>query len=145
MQSNARIKVILRPCDCSLIALPDVFLRRKSNKFIKKEVEFNATDDFKLYGTLEVPENTQSNKCVVLCHGLAVDREDLGVFTKLATKLVDEGFHIFRFDFRDGTVSVMVLYFILVGPPRFELGLKRPKRLVLPLHHGPLSVAVPPL
>ena len=27
--------------------------------------------------------------------------------------------------------------FQLVGAPRFELGLKRPKRLVLPLHYGP--------
>ena len=27
-----------------------------------------------------------------------------------------------------------------VGPPRFELGLKRPKRLVLPLHYGPSEV-----
>ena len=31
-----------------------------------------------------------------------------------------------------------------VGPPRFELGLKRPKRLVLPLHHGPKLSFCPP-
>jgi pimeloyl-ACP methyl ester carboxylesterase len=67
---------------------------------MKKEIEFKAKDNFQLYGTFEVPEDSQSDKCVVLCHGLGVDREELGVFTKLATQLVDEGFHTFRFDFR---------------------------------------------
>lgn len=43
---------------------------------------------------------TNSDFCIILCHGITVDKEDDGVFTYLAKELYKKGFSSFRFDFR---------------------------------------------
>ncbi len=62
-------------------------------------IKFSSTDDVDLEGTLEIPAKpTQS--CVVLCHGMTVDREEGGAFSQLARDLTATGLASFRFDFR---------------------------------------------
>lgn len=38
--------------------------------------------------------------CVILCHGIGVDKEECGIFPYLAKELCKNGFSVFRFDFR---------------------------------------------
>lgn len=64
-----------------------------------QEVIVNTPDGFSLNGLLERPDSS-ANSCVILCHGLSVDKEEKGAFTRLAAILSAEGFHTFRFDFR---------------------------------------------
>ncbi len=59
---------------------------------------FISLDGVHLEGTLEVPEAARS--CVLLCHGITVDREEAGVFSELARRLAEAGLASFRFDFR---------------------------------------------
>lgn len=66
---------------------------------MRKETIFNTKDNFELHGLLETPDNS-SDKCVILCHGLLVDMEELGVYTKFVPMLINNGYHVFRFDFR---------------------------------------------
>ncbi|MCD6381511.1 MAG: alpha/beta fold hydrolase [Candidatus Aenigmarchaeota archaeon] len=61
---------------------------------------FKNGDGLKLSGILSYPEK-ETNKCIVLCHGITVDKNESGnVFKKLSDLLVKEGFATFRFDFR---------------------------------------------
>lgn len=66
---------------------------------IKKELIVKTEDGIELDGLLETPD-TVSNQCLILCHGLSVDKEELGVFTKFVPMLLEAGYHVFRFDFR---------------------------------------------
>ena len=66
---------------------------------MKKEISIKSSNNIVLDGLFECFESS-SNKCVVLCHGLSVDKEEKGIYTKLALKLVNAGYHTFRFDFR---------------------------------------------
>lgn len=69
------------------------------SKIMTKQVAIKTPDGFVLDGLFETPDS-KSKQCVVFCHGLSVDKEELGVFTKLAPKIVEGGYHTFRFDFR---------------------------------------------
>ncbi len=61
---------------------------------------FENKDGLKLCGILSLPEK-ETNKCIVLCHGITVDKNESGnVFKKLSDLLVKEGLATFRFDFR---------------------------------------------
>lgn len=60
---------------------------------------FKTSDGLKLCGILSKPQNS-TGKCVILCHGITVDKEEDGIFTELAYKLCSSGFAVFRFDFR---------------------------------------------
>ena len=65
-------------------------MREEKLKFKRGELE--------LVGVLTTPE-IPLEKTVVLCHGLTVDKDEGGVFTSLANKLAEVGYHVFRFDF----------------------------------------------
>lgn len=63
------------------------------------KVTFQSKDGLKLVGIWAVP--TQStNKAVVMAHGLSVNKDESGLFIKLAETLREDGFAVFRFDFR---------------------------------------------
>lgn len=62
-------------------------------------VDFASSDGLPLAGTFEVPAQP-AGRCVLLCHGITVDREEGGVFADLARMLRDAGLSSFRFDFR---------------------------------------------
>lgn len=66
---------------------------------MKQYTKIKTADGILLSGLFEKSEQA-SNKCIILCHGLGVDKEEKGTFTKLPTRLANEGFHTFRFDFR---------------------------------------------
>src|SRR3989344_3671898 len=63
------------------------------------KVFFKTSDGVKLCGIFSVSEKP-TDKCIILCHGITVDKEEDGVFTNLAKELVGAGFNVFRFDFR---------------------------------------------
>jgi uncharacterized protein len=63
------------------------------------KVFFQTTDGLKLCGILLTPKQ-KTQTCIILCHGITVDKEEDGIFTNLAKKLCDAGFAVFRFDFR---------------------------------------------
>lgn len=65
----------------------------------EEKVYFKTSDGLKLCGILSNPQK-ETDKCVVLCHGITVDKEEDGIFTNLARELNDAGFSVFRFDFR---------------------------------------------
>jgi pimeloyl-ACP methyl ester carboxylesterase len=62
-------------------------------------ISFTSMDSVDLEGTLELPAKA-TQACVILCHGITVDREEGGVFTQLAADLAAAGLASFRFDFR---------------------------------------------
>lgn len=65
----------------------------------EEKVYFETSDNLTLCGLLSFPQNV-TQKCIVLCHGITVDKKEDGVFTELARKLCDAGFAALRFDFR---------------------------------------------
>lgn len=69
-------------------------MRNNEEKFF-----FKTSDGLKLCGILSKPQK-ETEKCIVLCHGITVDKEEGGIFTELAHKLCSDGFAVFRFDFR---------------------------------------------
>lgn len=66
---------------------------------MEEKVFFKTSDGLKLCGILSTPK-IKTQKCIILCHGITVDKEEDGIFTDLAKELVKEGFNVFRFDFR---------------------------------------------
>lgn len=64
-----------------------------------EEKLYFKSSGLKLCGILTKAEK-ETRKCIVLCHGISVDKEEGGVFTELANKLAEAGFSVFRFDFR---------------------------------------------
>lgn len=62
-------------------------------------VDFASSDGLPLAGTFEFPAKP-SGRCVLLCHGITVDREEGGVFADLARMLAARGLASLRFDFR---------------------------------------------
>ncbi|MBW2969693.1 lysophospholipase [Candidatus Woesearchaeota archaeon] len=63
---------------------------------MEEKVYFNS-DGLKLCGILNRQE---TDKCIILCHGITVDKEEDGIFTNLSEKLAQKGYAVFRFDFR---------------------------------------------
>ena len=66
---------------------------------MEEKVYFDSTDGLKLCGVFTYP-SIKTNKCIILCHGITVDKDEGGIFTGLARKLASAGFAVFRFDFR---------------------------------------------
>lgn len=64
-----------------------------------KKIFFKTKDGIKLCGILETPKEKE-DKVIILAHGLTVDKDEDGVFTNLSKKLCQNGFAVFRFDFR---------------------------------------------
>lgn len=66
---------------------------------MEEKVHFRTSDGLRLCGILsKAPKKT--SECIVLCHGISVDKEERGVFTSLAKELTNAGFNVFRSDFR---------------------------------------------
>jgi len=63
-----------------------------------EEKFYFKSGSLKLCGILTKPA-ASTNKCVVLCHGMTVTKEEDGIFTELAQKLANAGLAAFRFDF----------------------------------------------
>ena len=66
---------------------------------MEEKVYFKTSGGLTLCGILSKPKKT-TDRCVILCHGITVNKEENGIFTDLARKLCDTGFTVFRFDFR---------------------------------------------
>ncbi len=66
---------------------------------MEKKYYFNNKENIKLCGILTEPKNI-TEKCIILCHGITVDKDEGGLFIELAKKLSKENFTVFRFDFR---------------------------------------------
>jgi len=60
---------------------------------------FQSNNGIRLVGIWHLPKK-QTTKAIVLAHGITVDKDEKGIFIKLAEKLVQMGFAVFRFDFR---------------------------------------------
>lgn len=65
----------------------------------EEKITFKSVDGIELAGVLALPQ-TDTNKCIILCHGITVDKDEGGIFVELSEKLVEKGFAVFRFDFR---------------------------------------------
>src|SRR3989344_7637187 len=70
------------------------FLRRRM-----KQTKIKIGGKIPLVGILTQPDKP-TDRVVVLVHGFSVDKEEDGIFTKLAKQLTEAGFATFRFDFR---------------------------------------------
>ena len=62
------------------------------------KVFYNTTDNIKLCGLLS--KVNDSNKIVVLCHGLKADKTERNSFDVFVEKLQEQNINSFRFDFR---------------------------------------------
>jgi len=65
----------------------------------EEKIVFRNEDGTDLVGILATPENA-TKKCIILCHGISVNKDEDGIFVELSEKLVDKGYAVFRFDFR---------------------------------------------
>ncbi|HET9947223.1 MAG TPA: alpha/beta fold hydrolase [Patescibacteria group bacterium] len=61
---------------------------------------FITTKDNVVLSSLLCEPTIATKKIIILCHGITVDKEEGGVFTKLSQELVSSGFATIRFDFR---------------------------------------------
>ncbi|MDO8538045.1 MAG: alpha/beta fold hydrolase [archaeon] len=66
---------------------------------MEEKLFFTTSDGLKLCGILSKPGNI-TNKCIILCHGLSVNKDEKGRFISLTQKLIQNNFAVFRFDFR---------------------------------------------
>jgi len=63
------------------------------------KITCKTKDGLLLTGIWHVPTN-KSSKVIILAHGITVDKDEGGVFIKLANVLQQNGYAVFRFDFR---------------------------------------------
>lgn len=66
---------------------------------MEEKTYFKNAEGLKLCGVLSKPQQ-ENGKCIILCHGITVDKDEYGIYAQLAKKLTDVGFTVFRFDFR---------------------------------------------
>ena len=66
---------------------------------MEEKLYFKNEDGLKLCGVL-TKLSKDTRKCIILCHGVTVTKDEGGLFTELAEKLSEEGYAVFRFDFR---------------------------------------------
>lgn len=64
-----------------------------------KKITYKSKDGTELSGVWHIP-NQSTDKAIILAHGITVDKDEDGIFTDLSEYLKDNGFAIFRFDFR---------------------------------------------
>lgn len=64
-----------------------------------KKITFPSLDGTKLCGVWHILAN-KTQKAIVLAHGITADKDESGTFIELAELLKDNGFAVFRFDFR---------------------------------------------
>ncbi|MFA5030936.1 MAG: alpha/beta fold hydrolase [Patescibacteria group bacterium] len=66
---------------------------------MEEKIYFNSSDGIKLCGVWTTPEKP-TTKVIILAHGITVDKDEDGIFIELAAYLAQNGFVVFRFDFR---------------------------------------------
>ncbi len=64
-----------------------------------QKIFFKSKDGLRLCGVWHIPSKS-TTKAVVLAHGLTVDKDEEGIFIELAELLKENGYAVFRFDFR---------------------------------------------
>src|SRR5437867_2971352 len=65
----------------------------------ESKIFFKNFDGLNLCGILN-HSSESSDSVIILCHGIGSNKNESGVFRKLAKSLADNGFDAFRFDFR---------------------------------------------
>ena len=65
---------------------------------IEEKIFYDSSDNIKLCGLLS--KVNDSNKIVILCHGLKADKTERNSFNSFVEKLQDNNINSFRFDFR---------------------------------------------
>lgn len=68
------------------------------NKVYDK-VFFYSKDGLRLVGIWNIPKSN-TLKAIILVHGITVDKDEDGIFIELAELLKENGYAVFRFDFR---------------------------------------------
>jgi uncharacterized protein len=63
------------------------------------KIAFKSKEGFALSGVWHLPKD-KTTKAIVLAHGITVDKDENGVFIELANALEQNGYAVFRFDFR---------------------------------------------
>jgi len=76
-----------------------VYLGLSGISTMEEKTYFTNTDGLKLCGILTKPQK-ETERCIILCHGITATKDEDGVFVELAKRLADNGFTVFRFDFR---------------------------------------------
>jgi uncharacterized protein len=66
---------------------------------MEEKIYFQNKDNLKLCGILS-KSNRENKICILLCHGITVEKNEDGVFSDLSDELTKSGFDVFRFDFR---------------------------------------------
>ena len=64
-----------------------------------QKIFFKSKDGLKLCGVWHIPDKPTA-KVIVLAHGITVDKDEDGIFVELAELLKENGYAVFRFDFR---------------------------------------------
>jgi len=64
-----------------------------------KKISLKTADGIKLVG-IQLKPIFKTDKIIILCHGLTVDKDEGGIFVRLAEILANKGIASFRFDFR---------------------------------------------
>lgn len=62
---------------------------------MEERIFFDTPDGLKLCGILTTPKST-TQECIILCHGLTVDKNEGGTHTELARRLIEHGYATFR-------------------------------------------------
>lgn len=65
---------------------------------MEEKLFYNSTNNIKLCGLIS--KNNNSDRIIVLCHGLNGNKTERKSFDKLVQDLVNNGYNSFRFDFR---------------------------------------------
>ena len=65
----------------------------------EERIQFRSVDGLKLYGILH-KSAIKPNGNILMLHGITVDRNEEGLFTKTARRFCRNGYNVFRFDFR---------------------------------------------
>jgi pimeloyl-ACP methyl ester carboxylesterase len=82
---------------------------------MEETVYFSTRAGVKLCGTLTLPRSN-TDTCIILCHGISVSRNYEDVFPGLALALAKQGFAVLRFDFRGhGNSSGLQTEFMISG------------------------------
>lgn len=64
-----------------------------------EKIILKSKDDVSISTVIHNPQ-TNSKGCIVLCHGITVDKDENGKFVSMADMLCSSGFRVVRFDFR---------------------------------------------
>lgn len=80
---------------------------------MEEKVFIESEDGLKICGIWTTPDRKSEN-AIVLAHGITVDKDEEGKFSETAKLLAQEGYAVFRFDFRghgesDGTSQEMTI------------------------------------